>query len=162
MPRRSSDPIKAGVRKAKAQRRVGQGAACTQCGESRPEALVARSRPKLCVQCYAVRRCKKRTETNHIAGKANSPITVEVPTNDHRMLSDAQYEWPPNVLQNPDGRPVLKAAGFIAGAADFIQDLIVRGMRSVVDFLQKLDAWLCEKVGRFWWKGSDFEGWQPG
>ena len=131
MAGRSNDPIKSGARKAKAQRKVGQGAVCTECGESRAEALVARSRPKRCMQCYAIKRGQKSTETHHVAADANSPITVEVPTNDHRMLNDAQYEWPPNVLQNPNGSPMLKAAGFIAGAADFIELLIIRGMRSI-------------------------------
>ena len=159
MVRRSS-PIKSGARRAKSQRRVGQGAVCTHCGESRAELLIARSRPKLCMQCYSVRRGKKRTETQHLAGKANSSLTVEVPTNEHRMLSEAQYEWPPGILENRDGSPVLKAAAVLAGAADFIEDPIVRCIRNVVEFLHTLDVWLREKHGGPWWDGGPFDRWQ--
>lgn len=162
MARRSNDPIKTGARKARTQRRVGQGVQCTACGESRAEALVARSRPKRCMQCYAVKRGKKITETHHFAGKANSRITVEVSANDHRTLSDAQYEWASGVLPNPDQSPLLAASAFLYGAADFIENLIVDGLRCVADFLRRLDAWLRDRAGQFWWKGTEFEGWQPG
>ena len=159
--RRSNDPIKAGARKAKAQRRVGQGAACTQCGESRPEALVTRTRPKLCQQCYQRQRGKKITETHHVAGKANSPITIEVPANDHRAaLSAAQHEWTPGTLGNADGSSLLRLAAALNGTADIIEELIVRLIRECVAFIEKLDGWLCEKYG-LWWKGSPFDGWQP-
>ncbi len=100
-------------------------------------------------------------ETHHIGGKANSPITVEVSLMDHRTLSDAQYEWPPGALPNPDGSPLLAAAGFLDGLAEFIEHLIVRGMHYLAEFLRKLDAWLREHHGGLWWKGTDFEGWQP-
>jgi hypothetical protein len=162
MAQRSNDPIGTAVRKSKTRRRVGQGVICSQCGESRAEALVARSRPKLCMQCYAVRRGKKTTETHHFAGKANSKITVEVPANDHRTLSDAQYEWPAGVLSNTGASPLLAAAAFLNGTADFIENLIVNGIRYVADFLRRLDTWLRERAGQFWWRGTEFDGWQPG
>ena len=162
MPRRSNDPIKAGVRKAKAQRRVGQGAACTQCGESRPEALVARSRPKLCQQCYQLNRGMKKTHGHHVGGKANSPVTLEVPANDHRAtLSEAQREWPPKTLQNPDGSPLIALAATLRGVADFVGELVVQFMRSLADAAEQIDTWLRERYG-LWWKDGPFDGWQPG
>lgn len=159
MPRRSDDPIKRGARKAKARRQVGLGS-CVDCGESNVDRLVRRSRPRRCLPCYAARKGKKVTETHHIAGKANSPITVEVPIADHRVLSEAQYEWPPGGPSNPDGSPLIAAAGFLDGAADFIEHLIVNGMRYLADFLRKLDAWLRERMSPSWWKNTDFDGWQ--
>jgi hypothetical protein len=158
--RRSSDPIKATARRAKAQRRNGVDAVCTQCGETGANMLVRNSRPKLCEACYAVKRGEKRTQGHHLAGKANSPIVMEVPIKMHRTFSEAQYEWPPGVLDNPDGSPLIAAAGFLLGAADFIQDCIVNGIRTIAEFLQKLDAWLREHMRPDWWKGSDFDGWQ--
>ncbi len=155
---RSTDPIKTGARRAKTQRRVGQGASCTDCG--REEMLVRRSRPKRCLRCYALKNRKKTTETNHVAGEANSPITIEVPITAHRTLSEAQYEWPPGVLSNADGSPLLAAAGFLCGAADCIEHLVVNGLRYVAEFLRKLDAWLREHMNPSWWKGTDFDGWQ--
>lgn len=100
-------------------------------------------------------------ESHHIAGEANSPIRVEVPITDHRKLSDAQYEWPPGVGSNTDGSPLLAAAGFLSGAADFIEILIVNGIRQIAEFLRRLDAWLRGHAGTQWWKGTDFDGWQP-
>jgi hypothetical protein len=161
MERRSNDPIKAGVRQSKRQRGVGVGAACVDCGDTRAEMLVRRSRPKRCLKCYAIKKGKKPTERHHIAGEANSPTTVEIPITDHRKLSDAQYEWPPGVGSNPDGSPLLAAAGFLSGAADFVEILIVNGIRYIADFLRKLDAWLREHAGQKWWKGTEFDGWQP-
>lgn len=161
MPRRSNDPIKAGARNAKTQRRVGLNIKCSQCGDARPNMLVRNSRPKLCRKCYALKSGKKATETNHIAGKANSPITVEVPICDHRILSEAQYEWPPKTLQNPDGSPLLSIAGSMRGAADFIGELVVAFIYHLAEFVEEIDAWLCEQHG-LWWKGGPFDGWQPG
>jgi hypothetical protein len=163
MARRSNDPIKAGARGAKAQRRAGQGAACADCGKSAPDVpLVARSRPKRCYECYQRKRGKKPTEAHHIAGKANSPIEIEVPANTHRTkLSEAQYEWPPKTLQNPDGSPLLAAAGGIRGTCNIIVELIVGMFEACAEFLENLDAWMREKYGK-WWVDSPFEGWQPG
>jgi len=157
--RRSNDPIRTGARKAKAQRQVGQGAFCVDCGDA--ETLVKRSRPKRCITCYAAHKTKKTTEGHHIAGKANSPIEIEVPTKDHRALTEAQYEWPPGALGNADGSPLIAAAGFLDGTAEFIEQLIVRGLHYIAEFLRKLDAWLRDHCDQLWWKGTEFDGWQP-
>lgn len=160
MAARSNDPIKSGARKAKTRRRVGQGAVCTACGESRAEMLAQRSRPKLCRTCYALKQGKKHTEDHHWAADANSPITVAVPVNDHAMLTDAQHEWPPGMRGNADGSPLVAAAAFLHGTADFIETLIVNGLRCVADFLHRLDSWLREHMDQHWWKGTEFDGWQ--
>ena len=65
----------------------------------------------------------KTTQRHHPAGRANSPRTVEVPANEHRALSEAQYEWPPRTLQNPDGTPLLTVAAALRGAADLIEEI---------------------------------------
>lgn len=158
--RRSKDPMKAHARQAKAQRRVGEGSVCADCGGS--EALVARSRPKRCQECYQRKRGMKTTQRHHIAGRANSPVTVEVPANAHcDKLSPAQYEWPPETLQNPDGSPLLRAAGALRGSCDFIAELILQFIESCAVFLEEVNAWLCDEYGERWWHGSPFEDWQP-
>jgi hypothetical protein len=159
---RSNDPIKTGTRRAKTQRRVGVGAACADCGKSAPEVpLVARSRPKRCYACYQIARGKKPTEGHDIAGKSNSPIKIEVPANVHRSLSEAQYEWPRKTLQNPDGSPALRATAALRGARDLIVELLTTLFDSCIVLIEMIDAWLCEKHGK-WWIGTPFEGWQPG
>lgn len=80
--------------------------------------------------CYLLKHGKKPPERHHIAGKANSSVTVEVRANVHRaQLSAAQYEWPRRTLSNPDGSPLLDVAGAVRGAANFIEELIVQLMR---------------------------------
>jgi len=45
------DPFRACQREAIAERRVGIGAKCSSCGESRPFALCAKSEPRVCAEC---------------------------------------------------------------------------------------------------------------
>jgi hypothetical protein len=160
MPRRSNDPIRTGARKAKTQRRIGQGAICVDCGEGRAAMLVQRSRPRRCLDCYALNKGTKTTETHHIGGKANSPITVEVPIKDHRILSEAQYEWAPGTLQNVAGSPLIALAGCLHGIADFIGELVTKFIHYLADAAEQIDAWLRERYGQ-WWEGGPFDGWQP-
>ena len=161
-PRKSTDPIKAAARRAKGQRRVGHSACCTQCGEKRPEALIPRTRPRLCEECHRRRRGMKTTDHHHVAGKANSPITIEVPANMHRaVLSPAQYEWPPKTLENTDGSPIRRAAAALHGACDLITDLIVGLIALCAQFLETLDVILLQWLGPAWWIGTSVDGWAP-
>jgi hypothetical protein len=98
-------------------------------------------------------------ETHHIAGEANSPITVEVPANDHRaVLSEAQYEWPPSTLRNVDGSPLLRAAAALRSTVNFLE-LFTRWLTSITELLERLDSWL-RKDGSVWWIDSPFEDWR--
>jgi len=156
--RRSNDPIAAGARHAKAQRRVGQDARCA-CGENRSQALIAGRERSICYECDSRRLGKTTMETHHIAGEANSPITVEVPANDHRaVLSEAQYEWPPSTLRNVDGSPLLRAAAALRSTVNFLE-LFTRWLTSITELLERLDSWL-RKDGSVWWIDSPFEDWR--
>jgi hypothetical protein len=161
MPQRSKDPIKAGARRAKAHRRAGDGAHCTDCGETNPSLLVRSSRPRRCKHCHAISAGKKPIESHHIAARANSPVTIDVPINDHQLLSEAQREWPPRTMQNPDGSPLIALAGSLRGLADLLGELFVRFMHSLADLAESVDGWLRHQYGP-WWKGTQFDGWQPG
>ena len=159
--RRSTDPMKAAARRSRSQRRVGQGAACTQCGESRPEALVARSRPKLCQECYQRKRGMKTTHASSPGRQSQLAA--------HRRGSREQTSRR-SARRNTSGRQkrcrtrtALRCspiAAALRGAADLIEELVVRWIRSCAEMLEKLDAWLRERHGK-WWEGSPFEGWQP-
>jgi len=162
MTRKSNDPIKSAARQSKAVRRHGVATSCTECRESRAEALVPRSRPRLCEECYRRRRGSKTTDAHHVAGKANSSIVIEVPANDHRAaLSVAQYEWPKVTLENRDGSPVLRAAAALRGVADLLVELIVALIVSAATFLENLDQQLRNAHGDGWWVGSPVAAWQP-
>lgn len=157
MPRKTSDPIKTSTRRAKAQRRVGDGAACA-CGETRPEALVVGAGPTTCAACKRRRLKKTTTDSHHVAGQNNSPVTVEVPVNDHRaVLSPAQYEWPSETLQNADGSPLLSAAGALRGMADYIIYLAEKFFDLIAVMLEELDRWLVGERGPQWWVNTPIE-----
>jgi hypothetical protein len=40
---------------------------------------------------------------HHIGGRANSDVTMPVPVNDHRDLTEDQRDWPTATLENRDG-----------------------------------------------------------
>jgi hypothetical protein len=77
-------------------------------------------------------------DKHHIAGKANSPVTVPVPVNDHRAeLNAAQYDWPKETLENPDANPNLKKAALIRGLID-LMNYLPDELRPVAELLESL------------------------
>jgi hypothetical protein len=97
-------------------------------------------------------------DDHHIGGRANSPITVSVPANDHRArLSEDQRDWPREALENADGSPLLIAAGCISGFIDFALYLIDELLIWIADMLEILDAHLVEMLGRQWWRTTPIE-----
>lgn len=154
------DPVSAFVRRARAQRRVGQGAACA-CGEQRPYALIRGRQPSLCFACDRVAHGRPPYEAHHVFGKRNGCEIVEAPIGDHRAdLSVAQYSWPPRTLENPDGSPLLRAAAYLRGAHNTIV-YILDSMLWIPTFLEGLDAWLCELRGARWWVGLPIAKYAP-
>ena len=160
--RPENDPIGAYQRKAVAAQRVGIDKQCSLCGEERPEALIPKSTPTICAACQRKQRGKTSMDDHHFAGKANSPVTVPIPVNDHRAeLSVAQNDWPRMTLQNPDGSPLLAAAGCIRGFIDSVLHLIEKGLEWVTEMLEKLDSLLVERFGPKWWLGTPLEQFVP-
>jgi hypothetical protein len=155
MPDQRRDPIIAYRRKATAARRVGKGAQCA-CGENRPEALIAGSKPRACAACQRKNHGKTTMDRHHIAGRTNSSITILVPVNEHRArLSPAQYDWPKETLENPDGSPLLKIAACIRGFIDTVQYLMDEYLLWIAEFLEWLNAYLQERHGPKWWFKKD-------
>ena len=95
---------------------------------------------------------------HHFAGRANSPITISVPVNDHRAeLSIAQYEWPKETLQNRDGCPLLRGAAFIRGFVDVVLYFMRELLLWIAEMLEYLSALLIEQWGRRWWLKTDLK-----
>jgi hypothetical protein len=155
------DPEGAYVRKAVAQRRVGPNAKC-QCGETRPEALIRKNKRVICYECQRMKLGMKTTDNHHPGMEANLPDTIAVPANNHRAeLSVAQYDWPKRTQQNPDGSPLIAAAGSIRGFIDTVIHFIEKGLDWVADMLEKLDAFLVQKSGPKWWRDTPLEQYAP-
>jgi hypothetical protein len=156
-----NDPIKADQRKAVATRRVGEGAVCS-CGESRPEALIAGTRPITCAACKRGSKGNATMESHHLAGKSNNPLTVPVPVNDHRAeLSVVQYDWPKQTRENPDRSPLVAAAACIRGFVDWIYYVIEKGLLWIAEMLEGLDALLAEQLGPKWWLNTPLARFAP-
>jgi hypothetical protein len=157
-PRR--DPIAAQIRNDVAARRIG-GRTCT-CGEFRPEALIAGSNPMICVKCQRKKRGQSTLDDHHVAGEANRKETIPVPANDHRaQLSVDQYDWSKQTRENPDGSPLLAAAGSIRGFVDTLVYLIEKFILWAADLLEQLDAYLTVELGSKWWVGTELEQFAP-
>jgi hypothetical protein len=134
------NPMSAYQRKAVSARRVGEDTQCA-CGESRPEALIAGRKPAICAACQRREQGKKPTDAHHIAGKSNSPITIEVPVNDHRaLLSVAQLDWPKATLDNPSADELLKAAGSLRGFINYHEYLVSKLLLPLAEHLETLAA----------------------
>ncbi len=147
-----NDPIRTEARKARAQRRVGIGACCASCAERRPEALTTGSKPIACAKCQRIRKGKTTVDRHHVAGKNNSPVTIEVPVNDHRaILSPAQQDWPRKTLENPDGDPVLAGAAIVRGFIDTAVYLLRELLLRVARMLEFLSGYMKENLGSQWW-----------
>jgi hypothetical protein len=158
-PRR--DPIGAYQRKVTAARRVGVDAQCA-CGEKRPEALIPRNNPTICAECRRKKHGHKTLDDHHVAGEANSPVTIPLPVNDHRArLSVDQYDWPKKTLENPDGSPLLTRAARIRGYADTVLYLNEKLLLPDADMDELLDAFLTEKFGPQWWHNTELERFKP-
>jgi hypothetical protein len=155
------DSIGTHRRRVVANRRVGVGAVCA-CGEQRPEALIPGSVPIICAACQRRAAARAMTDEHHFAGKANSPITIPVPVNDHRaILSVAQADWLKPTLTNAQGSPLLAGAAAIRGFVDTVLYLIKQGLLWIAGMLERLDEYLLKELGPRWWRGTDIERFAP-
>jgi hypothetical protein len=146
-----SDPIRTYQRKAVTARRAGKNTHCA-CGETRLEALVTGSKPTCCAECRRTMKGQTIRDNHHVAGRANSSVTVAIPVNDHRaVLSVAQYDWPKATLENTDICPLLAAAACIRGFIDTICYLIDELLRWIAKMLEILSAVLNDRLGPQWW-----------
>ena len=101
-------------------------------------------------------------DDHHVAMRANNPATMPVPVNDHRAeLSVAQYEWPKKTRENPDGSPLIAAAGCIRGFMDCLFYLIETFLHWSAEMLEELDSYLIERLGPQWWLATPLKRFAP-
>jgi hypothetical protein len=149
------------VRKQMAIRRAGVNRVCV-CGETRPEAFETRKRPIICAACTRKKKGMTTMDDHHIAGQANSPITIGLPVNDHRAeLTVSQQDWPKHTLENPDGSPLLSGAAHIRGFIDTHIYLIKAFLIWVAEMLEVLDPLLISILGPKWWERTDLKQFAP-
>lgn len=112
----------------------------------------------MCQECLRETQGKATTDAHHVAGQANAPTTISIPTNDHvAVLTERQREWPDETLRNPDRDPLLKWAACIRGCADTIWYLVEQLLLGAARGLEAVSKYLRELWGRFWWRGTPLE-----
>jgi hypothetical protein len=128
------------------------------CNESDPLTLTGTDPDILCYECRARLQGRSPVERHHPDGQQNSPDTVPIPGNDHRILSDYQKDWPVDTLRNPNESPLLRASAALRGFLNVLQHLIYRILGWIPDFLEGLDDALVRSLGAQWWISLRLEG----
>ncbi len=154
----TTNPIKTDARHARRHRALPKEARC-RCGEDDLRCLIPASDRVTCYACQAATAGRSDTEHHHFAGRHNLDTTVPIPNNEHRILSDRQQDWPTGTVRNPDRSPLLQAAGAIRGWMDILVLILERVIGWIPDFLEALDAWLCDRLGPEW--GQEFRVLHP-
>jgi hypothetical protein len=158
--KRPRDPIAKFQRKSTAARRLA-GRSCA-CGESRPEALIADSSPTICAACFRKQCGRPPYDEHHPGGRANSPICIQVPVNDHRgILTPEQYDWPKETWENPCRSPLLAGAACIRGYYDTNTYLVDGLLLWVARLLEALEEVLRKRLGERWWVGTKLDQFAP-
>jgi len=140
------------IRRERQSRRLGtRTPQCTSCGETNRAALSHKAEKIICYECDLKASGRPTIEQHHFAGRRNDPLTVPIPGNDHRILSDCQRDWPTDTLRNSSASPLLTAAASIRGFLDTLRLIIERILGWVPDFLERLDSYLTSLNGEEWW-----------
>jgi len=131
---------------------------CRQCTETNPNALMKLDDLVACHECQARKHGRSQTEAHHVAGRHNLQVAVDLPANDHRVLSDLQRDWPIDTLRNPTGSPLLKAAAALRGWLDAVNLMMDRAVGWIPRFLEWLDGQLQDAIGTRWWDAFEWDG----
>jgi hypothetical protein len=98
-------------------------------------------------------------EYHHLAGRANSSLTVTIDANMHRVLNDMQHDWPENTLRNQDGDPLIALAATLRGCIDMLMYVIHEVLSAIPVLLELLSEHLSKTHGRRWWETPEFAEW---
>jgi hypothetical protein len=70
-------------------------------------------------------------------------------------------DWPKETRENPDGSPLLAAAGAIRGFVDTVVYLLENLLLRHANVLEEVDAYLVRSLGRKWWLKTDLKKFAP-
>jgi hypothetical protein len=122
------------------------------CPERNPFALTGVHPGIVCYEHRAERAGRPWLERHHPPGQHNDSSDVaDAPGNDHRVLNGRQSLWPQETLRNPDGSPLLRAAAALRGWLDVLWLIMTRTVGWIPEYLERLDAWLRDRLGERWW-----------
>ena len=137
------------VRQARRKSRTPADARCVDCGFDNPIVLQRDGKQWRCYECAKIRRGQRPDEAHHILGKDVHPMTVELPADLHRIVSEAQLDLPEEIRGRPASNPLVWIIRLLCAIRDFGQAIIAFLTRSV-NWLARLLAWLEAHVGANW------------
>ena len=152
-------------RSLRRRRLLGDDAACVTCGCTDIVALHRdRSGMILCYECTSLHAGRSTIERHHPIGRVLDE-TIEVGGNLHRVLSDAQTEWPAPVRNNPTRDPLAIIAAALLAVSDVARvapategTAVRRCLDWLADHAHRFAAWLVllaktlrQGLGDEWW-----------
>jgi hypothetical protein len=142
------------LRHTKKANRIGHDPKCEGCGEEDIRALHLVHGCIQCTECDLEVVGRSPYERHHPAGRRNDRFSISIPANDHAVLSDAQNDWPKEVLMK-DTKDILKGlAAWLLGLEN-IFDHISNKSKPWSKMLLDLRSYLEIKLGENWWE--DFQ-----
>jgi hypothetical protein len=129
-----ADALDKAVRQARRTTRIPKAARCTDCGITAPVLLHPHEDAWRCYECANIRRDLCRDETHHLLGKDIDPMTVDLPANLHRILSEEQLDIPDEIRGLSPHDPLVWIIRVLCAIRDF--------GRAILDMLERSIAWL--------------------
>jgi hypothetical protein len=146
------------VRATSRRRRVPVEAQCTICGCNDPRVLQQDGKDWLCYECANCARGRPTEEAHHVLPKSVDPtVTVTVPGNMHRVLSELQRELPKAVREVAPRDPLAWVITVLSAVHDFAQTA-VHYMGAAIAWLLRLWEALKAQHGRDWWASLGLPG----
>lgn len=88
-------------------------------------------------------------EDHHLAGRRNAPVTVVLPANVHRTMTDEQRDWPEETLRNPGRSPIRRDAAWLRALLD-TQRVTVDQLDALIRRMEAIDEALTSRFGERW------------
>lgn len=146
-----SEAGNAAMRDAARKRRIPENARCAVCGFGDAITLEAWGDKWRCYQCSNRARGKPTEEAHHILPRKVSPLTVDLPANLHRILSEKQLTIPQEIRDAAPGHPLAFIVLLLCSVRDFGL-AIVEFLGAAIQWLVRLMEWLDAKLGKGWIK----------
>jgi len=144
-----ASPLARTLRHRKKTVRLGPDAVCSRCGAADPLILQGTGVVR-CAECRLAETGKPTTERHHPAGRHNDSFTAPFPANPHAVLSDAQYDWPPETLRNPEHDFLRTLAAWLRFFADVFHYLSTQAV-TWASTLERYSVHLGTTLGPQWW-----------
>lgn len=144
-----AEALDAALRKSRRARKAPQGVRCGTCGIRNPAVLHRDGAAWHCYECATVQHGNGPTEAHHILGKAIHPMTVDVPANLHRILSEEQLNIPEKLRSRSPHNPLVWIIRLLCAIRDFGK-AIVDLLSTCVQWLTRLLTALEARFGEHW------------